>query len=81
MAFRHRVPGILKSGNVGQTPLGSAAVFGLFLGAGILGMDYLPLMWQGRIDLHQHHQHRQAIESLKFYISSCLLLQEIRKLT
>ncbi len=68
-AFRHRVPGILKFGNVGQTPLGNAAVFGLFLGAGILGMDYLPLKWQGRIDLHQHHQHRQAIESLKFYTS------------
>lgn len=67
--IRHRVPGILKFRNVGQTPLGSAAVFGLFLGAGILGMDWLPLKWQGRIDLHQHHQHRQAIESLKFCTS------------
>jgi hypothetical protein len=35
-AFRYRIPGLLKVRYVGQTTLGSAAVFGLFLGAGSL---------------------------------------------
>ncbi|KAK9819952.1 hypothetical protein WJX72_004329 [[Myrmecia] bisecta] len=35
-AFRHRVPGIYKIRYIGQTTLSSAAVFGLFLGAGSL---------------------------------------------
>lgn len=35
-AFRQRVPGILKVRYVGQTTLTSAALFGLFLGAGSL---------------------------------------------
>ncbi|XP_024396059.1 uncharacterized protein [Physcomitrium patens] len=35
-AFRYRIPGMLKVRHVGQTTLGSAAVFGLFLGAGSL---------------------------------------------
>ena len=35
-AFRSKVPGLLKIRYVGQTTLSSAAVFGLFLGAGSL---------------------------------------------
>ncbi|KAK9862655.1 hypothetical protein WJX84_012442 [Apatococcus fuscideae] len=35
-AFRYKVPGALKIRYVGQTTLSSAAVFGLFLGAGSL---------------------------------------------
>eukprot|EP00249_Psilotum_nudum_P003968 c17488_g1_i1 orf=272-496(+) len=35
-AFRYKVPGMLKLRYVGQTTLGSAAIFGLFLGAGSL---------------------------------------------
>jgi len=35
-AFRYKVPGIYKIRYVGQTTLSSAAVFGLFLGAGSL---------------------------------------------
>ncbi|KAG6556905.1 hypothetical protein Mapa_001320 [Marchantia paleacea] len=35
-AFRFKVPGLLKVRYIGQTTLGSAAVFGLFLGAGSL---------------------------------------------
>ncbi|CAI5474608.1 unnamed protein product [Closterium sp. Naga37s-1] len=35
-AFRYKVPGLLKVRYIGQTTLGSAAVFGLFLGAGSL---------------------------------------------
>ncbi|KAJ7530371.1 hypothetical protein O6H91_14G001400 [Diphasiastrum complanatum] len=35
-AFRYRIPGALKIRHVGQTTLGSAAIFGLFLGAGSL---------------------------------------------
>uniref|UniRef100_A0A0D9XKY2 Reactive oxygen species modulator 1 n=1 Tax=Leersia perrieri TaxID=77586 RepID=A0A0D9XKY2_9ORYZ len=33
-AIRYKVPGLLKIRYIGQTTLGSAAVFGLFLGAG-----------------------------------------------
>ncbi|KAL8527440.1 hypothetical protein ACS0TY_005339 [Phlomoides rotata] len=35
-AIRYKVPGLLKVRYIGQTTLGSAAVFGLFLGAGSL---------------------------------------------
>lgn len=35
-AFRYKIPGVLKVRYVGQTTLGSAALFGLFLGAGSL---------------------------------------------
>ncbi|XP_074343553.1 uncharacterized protein LOC141682756 [Apium graveolens] len=35
-AVRYRVPGLLKIRHIGQTTLGSAAVFGLFVGAGSL---------------------------------------------
>ncbi|RVX19981.1 hypothetical protein CK203_004530 [Vitis vinifera] len=35
-AIRYKVPGLLKIRYIGQTTLGSAAVFGLFLGAGSL---------------------------------------------
>ncbi|CAL5226147.1 g8969 [Coccomyxa viridis] len=35
-AFRYKVPGIYKIRYIGQTTLSSAAVFGLFLGAGSL---------------------------------------------
>ncbi|KAF7824716.1 reactive oxygen species modulator 1 [Senna tora] len=35
-AVRYKVPGLLKIRHIGQTTLGSAAVFGLFLGAGSL---------------------------------------------
>lgn len=35
-AFRYKIPGVLKLRYVGQTTLGSAALFGLFLGAGSL---------------------------------------------
>ena len=35
-AFRYKVPGIHKVRYIGQTTLSSAAVFGLFLGAGSL---------------------------------------------
>ncbi|XP_068645467.1 uncharacterized protein [Aristolochia californica] len=35
-AFRYKVPGLLKIRHVGQTTVGSAAIFGLFLGAGSL---------------------------------------------
>lgn len=35
-AFRYKVPGLHKLRYVGQTTLSSAAVFGLFLGAGSL---------------------------------------------
>ncbi|WVZ87457.1 hypothetical protein U9M48_034092 [Paspalum notatum var. saurae] len=35
-AFRYRIPGLLKIRYIGQTTVGSAAIFGLFLGAGSL---------------------------------------------
>ncbi|KAL8478256.1 hypothetical protein ACS0TY_030235 [Phlomoides rotata] len=35
-AIRYKIPGLLKVRYIGQTMLGSAAVFGLFLGAGSL---------------------------------------------
>ncbi|KAK2641060.1 hypothetical protein Ddye_022823 [Dipteronia dyeriana] len=35
-AIRYKVPGLLKIRYIGQTTLGSAAVFSLFLGAGSL---------------------------------------------
>ncbi|KQJ97239.1 reactive oxygen species modulator 1 [Brachypodium distachyon] len=35
-AVRLRVPGLLKIRHIGQTTIGSAAIFGLFLGAGSL---------------------------------------------
>ncbi|KAL4546053.1 hypothetical protein Ndes2526B_g05160 [Nannochloris sp. 'desiccata'] len=35
-AFRYKVPGFYKVRYIGQTTLSSAAVFGLFLGAGSL---------------------------------------------
>ncbi|KMZ64928.1 hypothetical protein ZOSMA_342G00020 [Zostera marina] len=35
-AFRFKVPGLLKIRHIGQTTIGSAAIFGLFLGAGSL---------------------------------------------
>ncbi|GJX19949.1 reactive oxygen species modulator 1 [Tanacetum coccineum] len=35
-AFRCRIPGLMKIRHVGQATLGSAALFGLFLGAGSL---------------------------------------------
>ncbi|KAK7386987.1 hypothetical protein VNO78_27415 [Psophocarpus tetragonolobus] len=35
-AIRYKVPGLLKIRHIGQTTLGSAAIFGLFLGAGSL---------------------------------------------
>ena len=35
-AFRYKVPGLYKLRYVGQTTLSSAALFGLFLGAGSL---------------------------------------------
>ncbi|BDA48975.1 g3392 [Coccomyxa elongata] len=35
-AFRFKVPGLYKIRYIGQTTLSSAAVFGLFLGAGSL---------------------------------------------
>ncbi|KAI3434984.1 hypothetical protein D9Q98_003036 [Chlorella vulgaris] len=35
-AFRYKVPGLHKVRYIGQTTLSSAAVFGLFLGAGSL---------------------------------------------
>lgn len=35
-AIRFKVPGLLKIRYIGQTTLGSAAIFGLFLGAGSL---------------------------------------------
>ncbi|KAG2318142.1 hypothetical protein Bca52824_021264 [Brassica carinata] len=35
-AIRFRVPGLLKIRYIGQTTMGSAAIFGLFLGAGSL---------------------------------------------
>ncbi|KAL9662337.1 hypothetical protein QQ045_027170 [Rhodiola kirilowii] len=35
-AIRYKVPGLMKIRYIGQTTLGSAAVFGLFLGAGSL---------------------------------------------
>lgn len=35
-AFRYKVPGLYKVRYIGQTTLSSAAVFGLFLGAGSL---------------------------------------------
>ncbi|KAL9261325.1 Reactive oxygen species modulator 1-like protein [Drosera capensis] len=35
-SIRYKVPGLLKIRHIGQTTLGTAAVFGLFLGAGSL---------------------------------------------
>ncbi|GAA0172302.1 hypothetical protein Leryth_008530 [Lithospermum erythrorhizon] len=35
-AIRYRVPGLLKIRHIGKTTLGSAGIFGLFLGAGSL---------------------------------------------
>ncbi|CAH8356402.1 unnamed protein product [Eruca vesicaria subsp. sativa] len=35
-AFRFRVPGLMKIRYIGKTTMGSAAIFGLFLGAGSL---------------------------------------------
>ncbi|XP_027930998.1 reactive oxygen species modulator 1 [Vigna unguiculata] len=35
-AIRYKVPGLMKIRHIGQTTLGSAAIFGLFLGAGSL---------------------------------------------
>ena len=35
-AFRYKVPGLYKIRYIGQTTVSSAAVFGLFLGAGSL---------------------------------------------
>ncbi|KAL3351140.1 hypothetical protein AABB24_019640, partial [Solanum stoloniferum] len=35
-AVRYKVPGLMKIRYIGQTTLGSAAIFGLFLGAGSL---------------------------------------------
>lgn len=35
-AFQRRIPGLLKVRYIGQMTMGSAAVFGLFLGAGSL---------------------------------------------
>ncbi|EPS59803.1 hypothetical protein M569_15003, partial [Genlisea aurea] len=35
-AFRYKIQGFYKLRHVGRTTLGSAAVFGLFLGAGSL---------------------------------------------
>ncbi|CAN0917002.1 hypothetical protein LINGRAHAP2_LOCUS30043 [Linum grandiflorum] len=35
-AIRHKVPGLLKIRYIGQTTVSSAAIFGLFLGAGSL---------------------------------------------
>ncbi|KAG5035021.1 hypothetical protein AAZX31_04G127700 [Glycine max] len=35
-AIRYKVPGLLKIRHIGQTTLGSAAVFSLFLAAGTL---------------------------------------------
>ncbi|KAJ7965007.1 reactive oxygen species modulator 1 [Quillaja saponaria] len=35
-AVRYKVPGLLKIRHIGQMTLGSAAIFGLFLGAGSL---------------------------------------------
>ncbi|KAJ0244312.1 hypothetical protein HA466_0189670 [Hirschfeldia incana] len=35
-AIRFRVPGLMKIRYVGQTTMGSAAIFGLFLGVGSL---------------------------------------------
>ncbi|NP_001305074.1 uncharacterized protein LOC100278973 [Zea mays] len=35
-AFRYKIPGLLKIRHIGQTTVGSAAIFGLFLGAGSL---------------------------------------------
>ncbi|KAL8137354.1 hypothetical protein V2J09_003355 [Rumex salicifolius] len=35
-AVRYKVPGLLKIRHIGQTTVGSAAIFGLFLGAGSL---------------------------------------------
>nr|XP_015614537.2 uncharacterized protein LOC107279222 [Oryza sativa Japonica Group] len=35
-AIRYKVPGLLKIRYIGQTTVGSAAIFGLFLGAGSL---------------------------------------------
>mmetsp|Transcript_11220 Transcript_11220/g.19166 ORF Transcript_11220/g.19166 Transcript_11220/m.19166 type:complete len:88 (-) Transcript_11220:213-476(-) len=35
-AFANKIPGMLKVRHIGQTTMGSAAVFGLFLGAGSL---------------------------------------------
>ncbi|XP_075669845.1 uncharacterized protein LOC142639571 [Castanea sativa] len=35
-AIRFKVPGLMKIRYIGQTTLGSAAIFGLFLGAGSL---------------------------------------------
>lgn len=35
-AFKYKIPGAMKIRYVGQTTLGSAAIFGLFLGAGSL---------------------------------------------
>ncbi|KAK1301264.1 hypothetical protein QJS10_CPA01g02020 [Acorus calamus] len=35
-AVRYRVPGLMKIRYIGQTTVGSAAIFGLFLGAGSL---------------------------------------------
>jgi len=35
-AFRYKIPGLLKIRYIGQTTVGSAAIFGLFLGAGSL---------------------------------------------
>ncbi|GAB2287073.1 hypothetical protein Dimus_021458 [Dionaea muscipula] len=35
-AIKYKVPGLLKIRHIGQTTVGSAAIFGLFLGAGTL---------------------------------------------
>ncbi|KAM0839788.1 hypothetical protein ACQ4PT_034412 [Festuca glaucescens] len=35
-AIRYRIPGLLKIRHIGQATVGSAALFGLFLGAGSL---------------------------------------------
>nr|GLL49738.1 reactive oxygen species modulator 1 [Ipomoea trifida] len=35
-AIRYKVPGLLKIRHIGRTIVGSAAIFGLFLGAGSL---------------------------------------------
>ncbi|KAK2634838.1 hypothetical protein Ddye_029630 [Dipteronia dyeriana] len=35
-AIRYKVPGLMKIRYIGQTTVGSAAIFGLFLGAGSL---------------------------------------------
>ncbi|XP_021750496.1 reactive oxygen species modulator 1-like [Chenopodium quinoa] len=35
-AVRNKIPGLLKIRHIGQTTVGSAAIFGLFLGCGSL---------------------------------------------